>query len=132
VVQNFDNIAFSWFARLTSKITLPGKVDWQMNGTYNAPQDNAQGRSLGVASMNLAFSKDIKKERATIAFNVSDVFNSRKRIFETNLPGIESYNEMQWRVRAFTLSFTYRFNQAKNSKNNRQRSGGEDEGGFMG
>ena len=132
VIQNFDNIAFSWFARLTSKITLPGKIDWQMNGTYNAPQDNAQGRSLGVASMNLAFSKDIMKEKATIAFNVSDVFNSRKRIFETNLPNVESYNEMQWRVRAFTLSFTYRFNQSKNNKNNRERQGGDDEGGFMG
>lgn len=132
VVQNFDNIAFSWFSRLTSKITLPGKIDWQMNGTYNAPQDNAQGRSLGVASMNLAFSKDIMKEKATLSFNVSDLFNSRKRIFETNLPNVESYNEMQWRVRAFTLSFTYRFNQAKNNKNNRQRSGGEDGGDFMG
>ena len=132
VVQNFDNIAFSWFARLTSKITLPGKVDWQMNGTYNAPQNNAQGRSLGVASMNLAFSKDIMKEKATLSFNISDVFNSRKRIFETNLPAIESYNEMQWRVRAFTLSFTYRFNQSKNNKNNRNRQSGEDEGGFMG
>uniref|UniRef100_UPI004049F302 TonB-dependent receptor domain-containing protein n=2 Tax=Flavobacterium sp. TaxID=239 RepID=UPI004049F302 len=129
VVQNFDNIAFSWFARLTSKVTLPGKVDWQMNGTYNAPQTNAQGRSLGVASMNLAFSKDIMKEKATISFNISDVFNSRKRIFETTLPNVDAYSEMQWRVRAFTLSFTYRFNQAK-SKDKQRQGGGDDD--FMG
>lgn len=133
VIQNFDNIAYSWFARLTSKITLPGKIDWQTNATYNAPQKNAQGTSLGVASMNLAFSKDIMKEKATIAFNISDVFNSRKRIFETNLPNVDSYNEMQWRVRAFTLSFTYRFNRPKNDKNQqRKRESGEDGGDFMG
>jgi outer membrane receptor for ferrienterochelin and colicins len=133
VTQNFDNVAYSWFARLTSKVTLPGKVDWQTNGTYNAPQTNAQGRSLGVASMNLAFSKDIMKDKATIAFNISDVFNSRKRIFETNLPNVDSYNEMQWRVRAFTLSFTYRFNRPKNDKNQqRRRENGDDGGDFMG
>lgn len=133
VVQNFDNVAYSWFARLTSKVTLPGKIDWQTNGTYNAPQTNAQGRSLGVASMNLAFSKDVLKEKATIAFNISDVFNSRKRIFETSLPNIDSYNEMQWRVRSFTLSFTYRFNRPKNDKNQqRRRENGDDGGDFMG
>jgi hypothetical protein len=133
VVQNFDNVAYSWFARLTSKITLPGKIDWQTNGTYNAPQVNAQGRSLGVASMNLAFSKDVLKDKATLALNISDVFNSRKRIFETNLPTIDSYNEMQWRVRSFTFSFTYRFNRPKNEKNQqRRRENGDDGGDYMG
>lgn len=133
VVQNFDNVAYSWFTRLTSKITLPGKIDWQTNGTYNAPQVNAQGRSLGVASMNLAFSKDILKDKATLALNISDVFNSRKRIFETNLPTIDSYNEMQWRVRSFTFSFTYRFNRQKNEKNQqRRRENGDDGGDYMG
>jgi hypothetical protein len=133
VVQNFDNVAYSWFARLTSKITLPGKIDWQTNGTYNAPQVNAQGKSLGVASMNLAFSKDVLKDKATLALNISDVFNSRKRIFETNLPTIDSYNEMQWRVRSFTFSFTYRFNRTKNEKNQqRRRENGDDGGDYMG
>ena len=84
--QNFDNVALTWFARITSKVTLPYKIDWQTNGTYNAPQSNAQGRSLGVASMNLAFSKDVLKDKATIALNVSDVFNSRKMISETYDP----------------------------------------------
>lgn len=133
VVQNFDFVAFSWFARINSKITLPGKIDWQTNATYNAPQDNAQGRSLGVFAMNLAFSKDILNDKGTIAFNISDVFNSRKRIFETVLPNVDSYNEQQWRVRAFTLSFTYRFNRAKNERErNRRPSNGDMDGEFMG
>ena len=133
VVQNFDFVAFSWFARINSKITLPGKIDWQTNATYNAPQDNAQGRSLGVFAMNLAFSKDILNDKGTIAFNISDVFNSRKRIFETVLPNVDSYNEQQWRVRAFTLSFTYRFNRAKNERDrNRRPSNGDMDGEFMG
>jgi outer membrane receptor protein involved in Fe transport len=128
ILQNFDNVALTWFARINSKVTLPYKIDWQTNGTYNAPQTNAQGRSLGVASMNLAFSKDVLKDKATIALNVSDVFNSRKRIMETNLPNIvNSYSEMQWRERQVMLTFTYRFNKQKNERDRQPRR--EDNGG---
>lgn len=117
VTQNFDKTATSWFSRLTSKITLPSKIDWQTNLMYMGPQSNAQGRVLGNFSANLAFSKDVLKDKATITLNVNDVFNGRKRIMETYLPGVlSSRAEMQWRVRQVTLSFTYRFNKAKNER----------------
>lgn len=134
VTQNFDNVAYTWFTRINSRITLPYKIEWQTNGTYNAPQTNAQGRSLGVASMNLAFSKDILKDKATIALNISDVFNSRKRIMETFIPNVvSSYSEMQWRERQVMLTFTYRFNKQKSERDRQPRredNGGE--GDFMG
>ena len=120
VEQNFDNVAYSWFARVTSKVTLPYKIEWQTNLTYNAPQTNAQGRSRGIAAANLALSKDILKEKATVTLNVNDVFNSRKRIYETNLPFQNSYSEMQWRVRSVNVSFTYRFNRKKNERERQQ------------
>jgi len=133
IVQNFDNTALTWFARINSKITLPYKIDWQTNGTYNAPQTNAQGRSLGVASMNLAFSKDVLKDKGTIAFNISDVFNSRKRIMETEIPNVvSSYSKMQWRVRQVMLTFTYRFNKQKNERDRQPRREDGGEGDFMG
>ena len=133
ILQNFDNVALTWFARINSKVTLPYKIDWQTNGTYNAPQTNAQGRSLGVASMNLAFSKDVLKDKATIALNVSDVFNSRKRIMETEIPNVvSSYSEMQWRERQVMLTFTYRFNKQKNERDRQPRREDGGEGDFMG
>jgi outer membrane receptor protein involved in Fe transport len=117
VTQNFDKTATSWFSRFTSKITLPSKIDWQTNLMYMGPQSNAQGKVLGNFSANLAFSKDVLKDKATITLNVNDVFNGRKRIMETYLPGVlSSRAEMQWRVRQVTLSFTYRFNKAKNER----------------
>jgi outer membrane receptor for ferrienterochelin and colicins len=125
--QNFDNNATSWFTRLTSKVTLPYKIDWQTNLTYNGPQDNAQGRSRGQFGMNLGFSKDFFKEKATLTLNVQDVFNSRKRIVETNLDSFNSYSEMQWRVRQITVSLTYRFNKKKDNKERQPRQ--EDNGG---
>ncbi len=134
ITQNFDNTAYSWFTRLTSKITLPYKIDWQTNLSYNGPQNTAQGKSLGVFAANLGFSKDVLKEKGTIALNVQDVFNSRKRISETSLPLVESYSEMQWRERQITLTFTYRFNKKKEERDRQPRrdNNGGDEGEFMG
>jgi hypothetical protein len=55
---------------------------------YNGIQKTAQGRNMDVFSMNLAFSKDVLKDKATLSLNVSDVFNSRKRKAYTYLPGV--------------------------------------------
>jgi len=130
ITQNFDNNASSWSAKLNSKVTLPYKIDWQTNMNYNGDQKTAQGKSLGIFSMNLGFSKDVLKDKATLAFNISDVFNSRKRKYETQIPNlIQSYGEMQWGQRQFTLSFTYRFNKPKNDKEREPRRESEDGGG---
>jgi outer membrane receptor for ferrienterochelin and colicins len=130
ITQNFDNSAYSWFTRLTSKVNLPYKIDWQTNVTYNGPQTTAQGKSQGVASANLGFSKDLLKDKATLALNVQDVFNSRKRIFDTYIPGtLNSHSEMQWGSRQITLSFTYRFNKQKNEKEKQPKRENNDNGG---
>lgn len=132
VSQNFDNTALTWTSRVSSKINLPYKIDWQTNVSYEAPQTTAQGKRLGNYGINLAFSKDVLKDKGTIAFNVSDLFNSRKRLIETNIENVvNSYSEMQMRVRQITLSFTYRFNKQKNEREKPRRDDGG-EGEFMG
>ncbi|MVX36727.1 outer membrane beta-barrel family protein [Myroides sp. LoEW2-1] len=122
--QNFDKNTYAWFTRISSKITLPYKIDWTMNGMYRAPYDTAQGRVKSNLSANLALSKDIIKDKATITFNINDIFDSRKREMDTNLPQTFSHSEMQWRGRQINLSFTYRFNQKKNDRQ-KQRGNGE-------
>ncbi|MEQ6122766.1 outer membrane beta-barrel protein [Pseudotenacibaculum sp. MALMAid0570] len=129
VSQNFDfkNTAFS--LRLNQKLSLPGKTDVQINMNYRGPNRNAQSRREGIFSMNIAASKDLFKEKASLNLNVSDVFNSRKRIQNTFVDGVfEQYGEFQWRQRQVSLNFTYRFNQKKNQRN-RQRGGDDFDGG---
>jgi outer membrane receptor for ferrienterochelin and colicins len=127
ITQNLDNQANNWFARINSKLTLPYKIDWQLSANYNGGQKTAQGKNLDQFAMNTALSKDIMKEKATIAFNISDIFNTRKMRSYTDLPDVTSYNEFQWRKRQFNLSFTYRFNKSKNEKE--KNSGPKDGGG---
>ena len=133
VVQNFDfeNTAFT--ARINQKLSLPGKVDMQINTNYRGPNRNAQSRREGIFSMNLAMSKDLFKEKASINFNVSDVFNSRKRQQTTFIPDvIDQFSEFQWRERQITLSFIYRFNQKKKRGRNGRGGGNYDGGEFEG
>ena len=123
--QNFDAENLSWFMRLNNKYTLPGEVDWQTRLFYRGPNETAQSISTGVFSTDLAFSKDLFKDKASLALRVSDLFNSRKRISESFTPSFKSESEFQWRQRTYTMSFTYRFNQKKNQ---RQRGGGRGNG----
>lgn len=121
----------SWFARGSAKISLPAKIDWQTNAFYRGPRNNAQTETEGLLSVNLAFSKDIMDDNGTIGFNVSDLFNSRKRRSFTTTDTFISNSEFQWRERQFVLSFTYRFNQKK-QRQRQNRNGGDDDGEFEG
>jgi len=130
---NLDADIISWRARLTNKYTLPAKIDWQTTLSYRGPNENGQTKSEGVFSANMALSKDLFKDKASIAINVSDLFNTRKRKSETFTPTFESYSEFQWRQRSFNLSFTYRFNQKKKrSRGDRGNDGGGEEMEFQG
>ncbi|ENG5660726.1 TonB-dependent receptor [Flavobacterium psychrophilum] len=131
-VQNFDFNTNTWFTRITSKISLPYKIDWQTNATYTAPQKYRQGTMNGVAAVNMGFSKDILKDMGTISINVNDVFNSRKRIQDLQLPTVNSYSEMQNRKRQITISFTYRFNKKKTDKDPKQKQNENGESENMG
>lgn len=120
----------SWFARGSSKVTLPSKIDWQTTAFYRGPRNDAQSENEGILSINLAFSKDIMEDNATIGFNVSDLLNSRKRKTNTVTPSFISDSEFQWRERQFNLSFTYRFNEKKKRQSGRGDGGYEDDGDF--
>jgi len=120
----------SWFARFSSKVSLPAKIEWQTNAFYGGPRQNAQTRSEGIFSLNLAFSKDILNDNGTLSLNVSDLLNSRKRQSFTETEFFTSRSEFQYRQRQFTFSFIYRFNQAKERERGRGRggdNGGDDE-----
>ncbi len=118
-----DNL--TWNARLTNKLVLPYKIDWQTTMNYRAPSQDSQNDRKDRFTANLAFSKDLFKEKASIAFNIRDVFNSN--IFRNNITAetFNAYQEIQFRGgRIYNVSFTYRFNQQKK----RERRSGDFDG----
>ncbi len=123
---DFGNENTSWTLRLNNKYTLPAKIDWQTRLNYRGPTENAQSTTQGIFTASLAFSKDLFNENASIAFNVNDVFNSRKRRSDIFEPVIGE-SEFQWRERSFNLSFTYRFNQKKKRQREGYQGSGDDD-----
>lgn len=132
ITQNFDADNFTWFSRFSAKIPLPGAIDFQSNLFYRGPTQNAQSQNKGILSTNLAFSKDIIKDKATFSLNVSDLFNTRKRRSETRTENVLTYSEFQWRERQITASILFRFNQQKNQRERRTRGNGGDDFEFEG
>lgn len=122
----------SWFARFSSKVTLPWKIDWQTNAFYRGARQDAQSDTDGIFTLNLAFSKELFNNNATLAFNVRDLFNSRRRNSLTTTPFFQRYSESQWRPRQINVSFIYRFNQQKQRQRRNERNDMEDDMEFDG
>ena len=119
---DYGNKSTSWFARFSSKVTLPASIEWQTNAFYRGASENIQGTSDDILSIDLAFSKDILNRNATIALNVRDLLNSRKRESFTETEFFERDSKFQWRERSFTVSLTYRFNQQKREQERQRRA----------
>lgn len=123
---NFDNENFSWTARINNKFTLPSNIDWQTNIDYRGPSQDRQNNREGVFSINLAFSKDLFKENASLVLNVSDLFNGRRYKGDIDTETFFSRRDLQFRGgRIFNLAFTYRFNQKKKVERSRDYGGGD-------
>lgn len=124
----------SYFGRFSSKVTLPYGIDWQTNANYRGATENVQGRRDGIFSIDLALSKDLFNENATLSFNVRDLLNSQKVNSFTSTEYFDRESEFQWRQRSFSLSLIYRFNQQKRDMERRQRNMemDNDEGEFQG
>lgn len=125
---DYGNENTSWFGRFSGKVTLPGQIDWQTNAFYRGPRQSAQTETDGIFSMNLAFSKELIPDNLTASFNISDVFNSRKRNSLTITDNVTTDSEFQWRERQFTASLIYRFNQSKRQNKRRENNSGDFEG----
>ncbi len=120
---DYGNKSTSWFGRFSSKVNLPGGIDWQTTGFYRGPQESAQSETDGIFSLNLAFSKELVENTLTASLNIRDVLNSRKRNSYTVTENVITNSEFQWRERQITASLIYRFNQPNDQRGSRQQGG---------
>jgi len=113
IYSDYNNTTYSWFARQTSRFTLPKGMDVQLRGNYEAPQKTAQGKRLALYYVDFSLSKDIFKGNGTVHFNVLDVFNTRRSRSVTE--GVNFYTESNslFRKRQINLTLTYRIRQSK-------------------
>jgi outer membrane receptor for ferrienterochelin and colicin len=109
----YKTTTYSWFARQTSRFTLPKKIDLQARTNYEAPQKTVQGRRKSLYYVDFSASKEIFKGNGTINLNILDVFNSRKSRTVTEGETFYSDRSFQGRRRQFNLTLNYRIKQSK-------------------
>ena len=120
---------YVWSARISSKMTLLKKLDFQTSFNYTGPHDDTQGRTKARYTLDAGLSLDVLKGNGTITLSGRDLLNSRKRRSITETETLYSESEFQWRSRQVLLSFNYRLNQKK--KGGQRNGGGLDfDGGF--
>ena len=75
-----------------------------------------------MQSLDIGLKKDfLKNNKASIALNVQDIFNTRKfSIFNSGV-NYASDATFKWESRVFTINFSYRF--GKQETNQRKRGG---------
>ncbi len=123
--EGFTADAYTWFGRLSSRVTLFQKVDLQVNYNYRAPRVTTQGKYLAMQHLDIGASLDILQNKGTLTLSGRDIFSTRRRIYENRGEDFFTRGNFQWRTGSVNLTFAYRLNQQKT----REKKGGGMDGG---
>lgn len=118
----------SSMARLTAAIRLDKTLNVQLQGHFRGGQKTYTTQSKDSYSLNFGISKSLWNNAGNIAFNVQDIFNTRKMRAYTDTDSFTRYNEMQMMPRQFTLSLSYRFGD-RTDRNNKPKTPRRDQQG---
>lgn len=125
IQEDYQSDTYAWFARQTSRFSLPKKTDIQIRASYEAPRQTPQGEVKSLFFTDLSLSRDLFKGQGKLILNVLDVFNSRRFRSITRGENFYTENNSQMRLRQINLTLNYRLNQAQQMT--RRRIGGEEE-----
>ena len=124
ISYDYDNT--SWSGNLSNSYRLPFAIQSQLSVRYRGPNESAFGKSKGFLYTDLALSKEILNDNATINLRFSDLFNTAKYDYQTTTPVAVTEGLYQRREPTYTLTFTYRFRQDKNRQRRGRGSYGEE------
>lgn len=137
-LNDFSGSGFSYRIRFNNTFRPTKNLSVQIQSFYRAPEKTAMNERKAMYGFDLGASQTIWKGNGTIAFNVRDVFNTRRmQIYSDNAQFTRDL-EMQWQPRQFSISLTYRFKQGekidlpkKKKDINSNASGDDDQQGPM-
>lgn len=113
----------NWDARLNASYKFTPKTRIQLSGVYNGPGYSGQGYMSENYAVNLAFRHDFLKRKATVTFNIRDVFGTSKYETVVRNDDFYSYFLLKQKTPVFRLTLTYRINNYKRRNNNIEEGG---------
>jgi len=125
---------FSWNANLTANLTVVKNLSIQARGDYRAPEVMAQGKRNAMYGIDGGAKYDFPNKKASLSFNVRDVFNTRRWSMTTEDKFTIVDFERQMQGTMGNLTFSYRFGKttftATKKKKEDQQENRPDEGSF--
>ncbi|HSI75627.1 MAG TPA: TonB-dependent receptor [Lunatimonas sp.] len=116
IMEEYKRDTYSWFARYTTRFSLPNTLDIQLRTNYEGRQRVAQGTRKALYYADLSGSKDVFKGRGTLILNIMDIFNTRRTRMIFEGPGFVTESDFLPRRRQINLSLNYRIKQSKTAK----------------
>jgi outer membrane receptor protein involved in Fe transport len=102
--------SFEWMAKLNLNFPIRKDLNLSLAGNYNSPRTMAQGKMKEVYFADVAVRYDFMKNKASLSFRVSDIFDSRRFDGETWGEGFNIKMNRKMESRVAYLGFTYRIN----------------------
>ncbi|MFC4142500.1 TonB-dependent receptor domain-containing protein [Pedobacter mendelii] len=126
---------FSWNANLTENLTVVKNLSVQVRGDYRAAEVMAQGKRNAMYGIDGGAKYDFPNKKASLSFNVRDVFNTRRWSMTTEDASTIVDFERRMQGTMGNLTFSYRFgktlfNNTKKPKKEDQQENRPDEGSF--
>ncbi|NII84759.1 TonB-dependent receptor [Pedobacter sp. SG908] len=125
---------FSWNANLTGNLTVVKNLSLQVRGDYRAPEVMAQGKRNAMYGVDGGAKYDFPNKKASLSFNVRDVFNTRRWSMTTEDKATIVDFERQFQGTMGNLTFSYRFGKTTftgtKKKKDDQQDNRPDEGSF--
>ena len=123
----------SWNAKFLSNMLLKKGWSLQTSGSYNARNIMAQGTILPMSQVDLALKKDVLKNKGTITFGVTDLFDQMRFRINTSGSNFSQVTERKRETRIATITFNYRFGSgdfAPRKNKAKENDYKNDDGGF--
>jgi outer membrane receptor protein involved in Fe transport len=111
--EDFTSETYSWTNRSSLSVAISG-YDFQTTLNYRAPRITPQGKDMATWYVDFGVTREVFKGKGTLALNVRDIFNSRKRSSIIDSEGLYSKSESQFHPRQILLTLTFRLNKEAN------------------
>jgi outer membrane receptor protein involved in Fe transport len=103
------NRGLSWYAKVTTDISLPFDINLQFTGNYFAPEIEAQGRDLARYYIDGSLQRYFFDKQLTLSASFRDLFDTRNFRGENFGPGFEQTFTRKRETRIVLLTAYYSF-----------------------
>ncbi|MET4083283.1 outer membrane receptor protein involved in Fe transport [Pedobacter sp. UYP30] len=116
------NSGFSYNGNLTANLSYVKHLTIQIRGEYRGAEVQPQGKRNAIYNIDAGAKYDLLNGKASLSFNVRDVFNTRKYSFTNIGQNASTAFERQLNGTMGNLTFSYRFGKST-FKMNKQKKG---------